>query len=202
MLGIAAIPVAAWTERYPIRDGRVAGRSHSARTGVLVGAVAVSAVINALIALPLLPATALRASPIIAANPDQAETVGWPDFVRAVADSWRSIPPAERSHAVIFTHNYGEAGAIDLLGPGRGLPGAYSGHNGYSRWGQPPAGASPVLVVGYGADAAAPYFIDCVTAAHVDNAAHLDNDERGLPILVCRPARPWSRMWPALTHYG
>ena len=104
---------------------------------------------------------------------------------------------------MIVTGNYGEAGAIDLLGRRAGLPRAYSGHNGYANWGQPPATATRVLLVGYGSPAAAaPSFLDCFAAGRVENSAGLDNQERGLPLLYCRPARPWSQLWPALTHYG
>jgi hypothetical protein len=50
--------------------------------------------------------------------------------------------------AVIFTFNYGEAGAIDRYGPGLGLTHAYSGHNAYGDWEPPPDGAAPVITVG------------------------------------------------------
>lgn len=41
---------------------------------------------------------------------------------------------------MIVTDNYGEAGAIDLLGRRSGLPRAYSGHNGYANWVSRPRG--------------------------------------------------------------
>ena len=76
----------------------------------------------------------------MAINPDLGEQVGWPRFVETVTTAWRSIPPAERAHTAIFTANYGEAGAVDVLGGS--LPRAYSGHNGFSEWGMPPRGAT------------------------------------------------------------
>jgi hypothetical protein len=50
---------------------------------------------------------------------------------------------------VIVTDNYGEAGAIDLLGRRSGLPRAYSSHNGYANCGRPPATSTRVLPVDY-----------------------------------------------------
>ena len=98
----------------------------------------------------------------MALNPDQGETVGWPRFADTVARAWRSIPPAERRRTAIFTSNYGEAGAVDLLGRSRGLPRAYSGHNGFSEWGRPPDTDTNALLLGYDAAAdAAPYFTGC-----------------------------------------
>jgi hypothetical protein len=91
LLGLGAIPTAEWTTRAPRR----------ART--LTTAIVLSAAVSALIALPLLPETELQGSIVIALNPDQGETVGWPRFVRTVAAAWQRIPAAERRHSAIFT---------------------------------------------------------------------------------------------------
>jgi hypothetical protein len=50
--------------------------------------------------------------------------------------------------------------------------------------------------------AAAPSFIDCAVAGRVENSAGLDNQEAGLPLLLCRPSQPWPQLWPSLTRYG
>ena len=193
VLGLGSLPVADWT----LRSHRV-----HLRTVVLSAGVALSIVISAVIALPLLPTTSLQGSAVMAINPDQGETVGWPRFIDTVSQAWNSIPSAQRADTVIFTANYGEAGAIDLLGASHGLPRAYSGHNGFSEWGQPAASATSALVIGYdGPPDAAPNFTGCTTLAHVDNGVGLDNDEQGLPVMLCQPAAPWVTLWPRLRHY-
>jgi hypothetical protein len=53
----------------------------------------------------------------------------WAAGSRAV---WTSLPPGQRASAGIFTANYGEAGAINELGRGTGLPAAVSDQN--SEW--------------------------------------------------------------------
>ncbi len=191
LLGLGALPIADWTLR---------GR---ARTGLLAAAVALSAVVSGVIALPLLPADKLQGSAVMKLNPAQGETVGWPQFIDAVARAWRRVPPATRRGTAIFTQNYGEAGAIDVLGRVRGLPPAYSAHNGFSEWGKPPASDRQVLLVGYGGPAAAaPAFAGCRSLAVVDNGVGLANDEQGLPIQLCRPTAPWSSLWPSLVHFN
>lgn len=191
LLGLGAIPTAEWVTR-----------AHR-RNWLLGAAIALSAVVSAVIALPLLPERDLQGSVVMALNPDQGETVGWPRFVRTVATAWREIPVAGRRHTAIFTSNYGEAGAIELLGPPLGLPRAYSGHNGFSEWGMPPATDTRALVLGYenGTDAA-PYFQQCRTLATIDDGVGLDNDEQGLPVMLCRTAGQWSTLWPHLRHYN
>ena len=191
LLGIGALPTADWTAR---------ARSH---VRWLAAAVVVSAAVSALIALPLLPARSLQGSAVMAINPDQGETVGWPRFVATVAGAWNAIPARERARTAIFTSNYGEAGAVDVLGRSHGLPLAYSGHNGFSEWGRPPARDDHALLIGYddGADAA-PEFGGCRRVATIDDGVGLDNDEQGLPLLLCRPMSSWAALWPRLAHYN
>ena len=139
----------------------------------------------------------------MAINPDQGETVGWPRFVDTVSTAWHVIPDRQRRQTAIFTANYGEAGAIDLLGRSHGLPPAYSGHNGFSQWARPSANACYALLVGYsGPSNLAPYFHRCTKLATIDNGVGLDNDEQGLPLLLCQPTTSWTTLWPHLTHYN
>ncbi len=191
LLGIGALPTADWTTR---------ARS---RLPVLVTAIVLSAAVSAYVALPLLPERSLQGSAPLALNPDLGETVGWPRFIDTVSHAWKALPAAERRRTAIFTANYGEAGAIDVLGGSQGLPRAYSGHNGFSEWGRPPAGDDQALVIGFdGPSDAAPAFTGCRRVATVDNGVGLDNDEQGLPLLLCRPAASWSALWPGLTHFN
>jgi hypothetical protein len=189
LLGLGAIPAAEWARRA------------RGRTIALTAAVAISGVFSGLIALPLLPAGDLQGSIVMAINPDQGETVGWPRFMDTIAAAWRAIPAPERRHTAIFTGNYGEAGAIDLLAGGMGLPRAYSGHNGYSEWGMPPVTDTHALVVGYDPpSSAAPQFVHCRVLATVNNGLGLQNDEQGMPVMLCAPSRGWPALWPQLTH--
>jgi hypothetical protein len=190
LLGIGALPTADWTTRA------------GARLPVLVAAIGVSAAVSAVIALPLLPKRSLQGSVTFAINPDLGETVGWPTFVTTVSKAWSSIPAPVRSRTAIFTGNYGEAGAIDVLGRSHGLPRAYSGHNGFSEWGRPPARDDRALVLGFDGPAdAAPAFAGCRRLATVNNGVGLANDEQGLPLLLCRPTAAWTALWPRLTHF-
>ncbi len=190
LLGIGALPTADWTRRKQLN------------AGLLAAAIALTAVISSFLALPLLPERSLQGSVVMAVNPDQGETVGWPRFIDTVDSAWRAVPTAERARTAIFTSNYGEAGAVDVLGRAKGLPRAYSGHNGFSEWGEPPARDTHALVIGYdGPSDASPDFRDCRTLARVDDGVGLDNDEQELPLMLCRPAGQWTTLWPRLTHY-
>jgi hypothetical protein len=202
LLGVGALPVAEWTTRVRRARGRMGG-GRRVRGPLLTAAIALSMAVGAYVALPLLPETSLQGSLVMGVNPDQGETVGWPRFIDAVVTAWQAVPAAERAQTVIVTRNYGEAGAVDLLGRERGLPAAYSGHNAFGEWGPPPAGATSVLLVGYDQTyAVPPGFAGCTTLATVDNGVGLDNDEQGAHVLRCRLTGSWASVWPQLVHYG
>jgi 4-amino-4-deoxy-L-arabinose transferase-like glycosyltransferase len=162
-------------------------------------AAGLTAVTTIGLGLPVYPAAALASTPQPAVFPDSAETVGWPGFVETVASVYATLPEPERGTAVVFTTNYGEAGAIERYGPAYGLPAPYSGHNAYWRWGPPPdAATGPAIVVGevgtggFGCGSA-------TLAATHDNGLDLDNEEQGARIWVCRDrAASWSQLWPSL----
>ncbi|MEU0186258.1 glycosyltransferase family 39 protein [Streptomyces sp. NPDC006207] len=165
-------------------------------------AVAVTAVISALISLPVLPPRGVAV--VNAVNKEQGEQIGWPQLAAAVADAWSDLPAADRSRAVVLAQNYGEAGALAHYGPARGLPAPYSPHMSFAAWGPPPDSATgPVLLVRQeDADGVERHFAGCRQVGRVDNGQHVDNEEQHAAIVLCTgPDEPWSRLWPSLRHY-
>lgn len=171
------------------------------RTRPLVGAIALSAAVGAVVGLAVLPARAL--GPVLVVNPEAGEQVAWPRYVETVAGVWAGLSPSEQATGLVLTANYGEAGAIERYGPAYGLPLPYSGHNGLARWRQPAGAAGPIVVVGYQADRLDTFFGSCQQRATLDNGLGLDTDEQGTPVWVCGfPVKPWAQLWPELTHLG
>jgi hypothetical protein len=190
LLGLGALPVADWARRRPWN------------LRWLVAAIVVSGALSAYIALPLLPERSLQGSAPFKLNPDLGEEIGWPGFVHTVSAAWNALPAAERAHTAILTLNYGEAGAVDLMGAKAGLPRAYSGHNALSEWGMPSSDDTHALLLGWGSVTdPEPYFAGCRKLATIDDHVGLENDEQGLPVLLCRPTASWQSLWPKLRHY-
>ena len=171
--------------------------SWSGRRLVAAGVVlAVSAAVAWPAFVPMLPVRTYAASFYPALDSDQLETIGWPEFADTVRATVDSLPADQRTRAVVFTRNYGEAGALDWYGLGRPT---FSGHNAFGDWGPPSEGAGPVIVVGL-ADPTA-NFTDCRIAAMINNDADADNEERGQPIWICSaPQGGWAVQWPRLVH--
>lgn len=166
---------------------------------VLVGAVAVNAVVSAVIALPLLPQSVLGGSPVPGISQLARDQVGWPTYARQIAQVYDALPADDASRAVVITSNYGEAGAVARYAPTLRV---YSGHNELYLMAQPPEDATVVVVVGGQLETVRRHFASCEVAGTLDNLVDVDNEEQGQPIAVCRdPAGGWDAIWPTFQHY-
>jgi 4-amino-4-deoxy-L-arabinose transferase-like glycosyltransferase len=162
---------------------------------MLAGLITVSWISVTFLLLPFLPATDAVVS-------EQRETYGWPQLARQVADAARQLPHG----VVVFTSNYGEAGAVARFGPQYGLQAVVrSGHNAYGYWG-PALGGRPgvVLAVGeFDAQYLERAWRSVRRVAHVHFANDVDNEEIDdhAAIFVCRdPKGTWAQLWPRLRH--
>src|ERR1039458_4399324 len=55
-------------------------------------------------------------------NGELREESGWNDLVKTVAGIRDSLPPEQQEHVGVLAGNYGEQGAIEILGPAYHLP--------------------------------------------------------------------------------
>jgi 4-amino-4-deoxy-L-arabinose transferase-like glycosyltransferase len=168
----------------------------------LVVVLAISAVIWPLIALPIVPAASLHKTTIGATNQSVGDQIGWPTYVREIADAYDMLPPADRAHTTIVTGNYGEAGAIARFGGPYGLPSAYSGQNQLYYYGPPLAADNVVIFVGFDASDLTGRFENCGQRGTLDNRLDVDNEEQGNSIIICHGlTSSWAQTWPELQHY-
>ncbi len=170
-----------------------------------VAAIVVGGVTSGALALPLAPVNSSAWTLAARVHDDFTEEIGWPDLVKTVADIYTAQPSVEKPHVGILTGNYGEAGAINLMGPTYGLPKAISGVNTYwlRGYGDPPP--RTLIVLGYMRRALDSLFDTCSWAGHVTNRYGVKNEEsQDHPdIYICRGARkPWPELWKNLQHFG
>ena len=130
-----------------------------------------------------------------------ADMHGWAEMVAEVARVYRSLPPGEQAKAGIYAQNYGQAGAVDLLGEKYGLPKASSGHNNYFLWG--PQGSGEVLIIiGGDPEDHRQAFGDVRQAGEVDCGGLCMPYEDNQPVWIARgPKAPIDQIWPMTKHY-
>lgn len=178
-------------------------RLHGRRFGLLVVGLMLVASPLMLVTLPVLPTAMMTRTEIYALNDDFAEMLGWPELVDAVADAAAQLTPAERQAAQILTANYGQAAALELLGAERKLPTVISGHNSYATWSADKLGAETYLVVGYSAQRLGDWCTEVQQVGTISNVWNVPNEEHGRAIFICRTLRrPFSEIWPEMTHYN
>jgi hypothetical protein len=141
----------------------------------------------------------------ISHSEDLREEFGWNEMVRTVASIRDSLPPDQQAHLGITVGNYGEQGAIEMLGPAYHLPPTISMTN--SAWlrGYPMPPPTTLIVVGLSGKKADSVFTNCRLAGHNGNAEGVKNEESQYhpDIFVCGPPRePWPEFWKNNQRFG
>ncbi len=165
-------------------------------------ALVLNAAMSAVLMLPVLPVAVYGSNPVLKElGVFQLDQAGWPQLAEQVAAISRSLPAADRAHAVIYANHYGLAGALDRYGPEYDLPPVYSGQNSYADFGRPADDANVVIAVGVNRDSFSALFASCEPRGtfRID----LPVADQGTGFLVCRdPREPWSQLWTKLTWIG
>ncbi|MBP2706655.1 glycosyltransferase family 39 protein [Microbispora sp. RL4-1S] len=169
------------------------------RRPLLAGALGLNAVINIVLALPVIPESSLASTPVPAVNETAREAVGMRGIAQQVANVVRALPAQDRAGAVVLADNYGEAGALDRWSGEFGLPRIYSSQNELWWWGPPPEGTRVVVAVGFPLTGMSRVFGQCAHAATVQGVI---GEEEGRSVIVCRdPRLSWPELWPRMRHY-
>ena len=182
---------------------------------VAVGAMLIATVITLPVAVPVLPKENLIVwmetlgieEPQLEQNERgalpqiYADMHGWQQLTDRVEAVVATLPEVERAEAVIFTSNYGEAGALQYFGRGRDLPRVASRHNNYWLWG--PAGwtGGTAIIVGVRPEDAAEWFeeiedrgvLDCEWCMPAEQKAHI--------LVVRRPKIPPDEIWLQIQRF-
>jgi len=199
--------------------GAVAAEAFTARRAwlraVMVLAIVLFGAITLPFALPILPVetfvryqSALGMAPhtderqAMGVLPQQyADMFGWPEMVDLVAQAYARLTPEEKKHARLFGQNYGEAGAMDVLGRKLGLPRALSGHNSYGIWGPGDYDGGPLIVVGGDRKDNAEFFDQIEIVGQTSSPWSMPY-ERGLDVWIGRKPKVDLRVaWPKLVHF-
>jgi hypothetical protein len=136
-------------------------------------------------------------------NGDLREEIGWDDLLKTVADIRDSLPPAQRENVGVLVGNYGEAGAVEILGPAYRLPAPISMTN--SAWlrGYPAAPPSTLIVLGFSRRGAERAFTSCRVAGRVSNGVKNEESQDHPDIFVCDgPRLSWPEFWKAYQSFG
>jgi hypothetical protein len=138
-------------------------------------------------------------------NGDLREEFGWDELVKTVAGIRDSLPPDQQGSFGILVGNYGEQGAIEILGPKYHLPPPISLTNSAYLRSYPQQPPSTLIVLGYAKERADRDFSGCRLAGHNGNALGVRNEESEdhPDIFVCGgPRQGWPLFWKTHQWFG
>jgi Dolichyl-phosphate-mannose-protein mannosyltransferase len=192
-----------------------------------VGGLVLLGLLLAPLAMPILPPAAFvshygfltgvgnggAGQPTAGAFPQYlGDRFGWDTMAATVGTVYQRLPADERAHACIFTDNYGEASALNFLGPQYHLPPAISGNNNYFFWGPGSCDGSVLITVGLPLDQVQYTDIHTLHESYArlvqvatNTCQYCMESENDLPIYVCTQPTfsNFSRdVWPRLQHFG
>lgn len=197
LVAMGAVVSEQWLRRLPMWGRR------SIEALYFAGLAAIGAYACAVI-VPLASSGPLRAF-ALQHNGDLREEIGWDELVNTVAGIRDSLTPDQQAHLGITTGNYGEYGAIDVLGRAYGLPEPIGTTN--SEWlrGYPAQAPTTIIALGITRAEADAIFTGCRLAGHNGNTERIRNEESEdhPDIFLCGPPRqPWPALWKEHKDFG
>jgi 4-amino-4-deoxy-L-arabinose transferase-like glycosyltransferase len=129
-----------------------------------------------------------------------SDRFGWPQMVQGFAARYNALPPDVRSRTAIFCNNYGEASAVNILGPRYGLPSAISGHQNYFFWGWNNDTGESVLTLGNDPKDYAGNYAEVVDLGSFDAPWIMDHEHHHYFWLRHRK-RSYAEDWPRLKYW-
>lgn len=116
---------------------------------------------------------------------DYADMFGWEEQVALVDSMYRSLSETERTQCIIWAENYGEAGAIKIIGDRYDLPDPVSRHGSFWLWGPPDKPGEIAISIGNEADAVH-HFYEEVTLIKIIRHPYAIEEEHNIPFYICR----------------
>lgn len=130
-----------------------------------------------------------------------ADQFGWNEIVAETAVAWNQLGADERRDCGIFAQDYGQAGAIDFLGHGYGLPESLSGHQTWFLWGPRGYSGDCMIVLDDRRERLEQLWKNVqYVGTSADNPYAL---EKQIPVFICRGSKfgTAADLWPELKRW-
>jgi 4-amino-4-deoxy-L-arabinose transferase-like glycosyltransferase len=136
-------------------------------------------------------------------NGDLMNEFGWNELIQTVAGIRNSLPADQQAHLGILVANYGEEGAVEILGTAYHLPRPISTINSGGLRGYPASPPTKLIVMGFKSDDVPILFGGCKIAGRIRNSEGIPTEESVRPdIFLCGPPRqPWPEFWAESPHF-
>lgn len=125
---------------------------------------------------------------------DYADMFGWEEQVVVVDSIYQSFPESLQNKCVIWAENYGEAGAIKILGDRYGLPDPICRHGSFWMWGPGQSDAEVWISLGNEAEAVREVFSEVQLVRKLYHPYAVE-EENGIPVYICQNPKVDIEQW-------
>lgn len=125
---------------------------------------------------------------------DYADMFGWYEQVQLVDSVYQTLSTKEKNNCVLWSENYGEAGALKILGKKYNLPNPISRHGSFWTWGFGNKDADVWISLGNEKLSVESVFQE-VELVKIITHKYAIGEENGIPLYICRKPKVDIEKW-------
>tara|TARA_R110002074_G_scaffold167299_3_gene328400 strand:+ start:78409 stop:79896 length:1488 start_codon:yes stop_codon:yes gene_type:complete len=125
---------------------------------------------------------------------DYADMFGWEEQVQIVDSVYQTLSTKEKMNCVLWAENYGEAGALTIIGKKYNLPNPISRHGSFWTWGYGNKDAEVWISLGNEKPSVEHVFEE-VELIKIITHKYAIGEENGIPIYICRKPKIDIEKW-------
>ena len=132
---------------------------------------------------------------------DYADMFGWEEQVKLVDSVYQTLPAEDKTHCTLWASNYGEAGALAILGEKYHLPKPISTNGSFWLWGSGNKNAKIWITIGLQKEVVEKVFNEVKLVKIIRHKYAID-EENNIPLYICNsPKIDIPEVWKTLeTH--
>ncbi|WP_445457878.1 ArnT family glycosyltransferase [Flavobacterium sp. HNIBRBA15423] len=132
---------------------------------------------------------------------DYADMFGWEKEVEIVDSVYHSLSKTEKEECIILAENYGEAGALIVLGEKYNLPKPVCSHGSFWLWGPGNTSGETTITLGIEKEIIEKVFEDYQLIKTIHHKYAID-EENNIPVYLCKkPKIKIKKIWPSLESH-
>ena len=125
---------------------------------------------------------------------DYADMFGWEEQVKLVDSVYQSLTVKEKENCILWAENYGEAGALKILGKKYNLPNPISRHGSFWQWGFGEKNARVWISLG-NEKPSVEYVFEDVKLVKIIRHKYAIGEENEIPLYICRKPKIDIEKW-------